>query len=169
MALPRELTLGPDNRLRMAPVEELKQLRYDERSFGPFDLEADADRLLEGLSGEALELLVEIEPKDARQVGVLVRRSPDGKDSTPVYLDLEKHQLAINQEAGTFALAGAAVTLRVFVDRSIVEAFADDRQAVVRRVYPSRPDCLGVSLFASGGAATVRRVVAWKMFPSNPY
>jgi beta-fructofuranosidase len=169
MALPRELTLGPDRRLRLRPVEELKRLRYDECVFGPLDLQPDAEQVLEGISGDALELFVEIEPQEARHVGVIVRRSPDGQEGTRVYLDTERKQLAIGLETGPFAAAAETITLRIFVDRSIIEAFADDRQAVVRRVYPSRSDCLGVSLFASGGGAAVRRVVAWKMFPSNPY
>jgi beta-fructofuranosidase len=57
----------------------------------------------------------------------------------------------------------------VFVDRSVVEAFANDRQAAMRRIYPTRADSVGVSLFSQGGAAKVRRVTAWKMAPSNPY
>ena len=126
-------------------------------------------RPLEGLSGDALELQVEIELKGARRVGVQVRRSPDGAESTPVFLDLDKKALSILKEAGPFEPAGAIVTLRVFVDRGVVEAFADDRQAVVRRCYPSRKDSLGVALFADGGPAVVRRVMAWRMFPSNPY
>ena len=169
MALPRELTLGPDNRLRMRPIEELNQLRHNEQTFGPFELKADSDQLLTGTSGDALEILAEIEPQGAKHVGVVVRRSPNGEEGTPVFVDFEKHKLVINSEGGPFKPAGDAVTLRVFVDRGVVEAFADDRQAVVRRCYPSRPDSLGVSLFASGGPATIRRVVVWKMFPSNPY
>jgi len=181
MALPRELTLGADGRLRMRPVKEFQQLRYDERSAGPLDLRAEDELPLDDVAGDALELQIEIEPRGARQVGVAVRRSPDGAEQTLVYLDLAEKTLAIDTrqaslgdglrvvEAGPFEPASAAVMLRVFVDRSIVEAFADDRQAVVRRIYPTRPDSIGVSLFARGGAAAIHRVTAWKMFPSNPY
>jgi sucrose-6-phosphate hydrolase SacC (GH32 family) len=55
------------------------------------------------------------------------------------------------------------------VDRSVVEVFANDRQAALRRIYPQRPDSVGVSVFANGGAAKVRQVKAWQMAPSNPY
>ena len=57
----------------------------------------------------------------------------------------------------------------MFVDRSVVEVFANDRQAAVRRIYPSRPDSTGVALFATVGEAKVNRVTAWQMAPSNPY
>ena len=57
----------------------------------------------------------------------------------------------------------------MFVDKSVVEIFANDRQAIGRRVYPVRSDSLGVSLFARGGAARFKTVRAWEMMPSNPY
>lgn len=169
MALPRELTLGADNRLRMKPIDELKQLRYDAKTLGQIDLSSDETKPLEGISGDALELEVVIEPKGAKRVGVEVRRSPDGAEKSTVFLDLAAKKLGINEEAGPFEPAGATVTLRVFVDRGVVEAFADDRQAVVRRAYPARTNSLGVAVFTTGGAATIRRIAAWKMFPSNAY
>ena len=63
--------------------------------------------------------------------------------------------------------AGEPLRLRVFVDKSVVEVYANDRQAIGRRVYPARTDSLGVALFATGGRARVKR--AWEMMPSNPY
>ena len=47
--------------------------------------------------------------------------------------------------------------LRVFVDKSVVEVYANDRQAICRRVYPGRPDSLGVALFARGGEVEWRQ------------
>jgi beta-fructofuranosidase len=55
------------------------------------------------------------------------------------------------------------------VDRSVVEVFANDRQAVMRRIYPTRSDSTGVRLFSRGGGARVRRLRAWDMSPSNPW
>ncbi|MCX6874358.1 MAG: GH32 C-terminal domain-containing protein [Verrucomicrobia bacterium] len=59
--------------------------------------------------------------------------------------------------------------LRVFIDKSVIEVFANDRQAICRRVYPARKDSLGIVLFAEGGAAKFTSVKAWEMMPSNPY
>ena len=39
----------------------------------------------------------------------------------------------------------------------------------MRRIYPSREDSLGVTLFANGGPATVVTLEAWDMMPSNPH
>lgn len=53
--------------------------------------------------------------------------------------------------------------LRVFVDRSVVEVYANDRQYAALRVYPGRKDSVGVSLRADGRDATLRSLDAWQM------
>jgi len=58
--------------------------------------------------------------------------------------------------------------LRIFVDKSIVEVFANDRQAIARSVYP-RLGGTGIKLFAKGGAVKIPSVKAWEIMPSNPY
>ena len=63
---------------------------------------------------------------------------------------------------------GEALKLRVFVDKSVVEVYANDRQAICRRVYPG-DDALGIALFANGGQTKFTSVKAWEMMPSNPY
>ena len=65
--------------------------------------------------------------------------------------------------------ADEPLSLRVFVDKSVVEVFANGRQAVMRRIYPSREDSVGVRLFSNGGPAGVTTLEAWDMMPSNPY
>jgi beta-fructofuranosidase len=64
---------------------------------------------------------------------------------------------------------GETLKLRVFVDKSVVEIFANDRQAIGRRVYPTPNDSLGVSVFAHGSGAQFKTVKAWAMMPSNPF
>ncbi len=71
------------------------------------------------------------------------------------------------EQAAPFELAaGEPLRLRVFVDRSIVEVFANGRQCLTQRIYPARPDSLGVSLFAAGAPVRVRELKAWRMAPT---
>lgn len=67
------------------------------------------------------------------------------------------------QEA-PFALApGEPLTLRIFLDKSILEVFANGRQCVTQRLWPTRADILGVALVARGGDALVRSLEAWEL------
>ena len=48
----------------------------------------------------------------------------------------------------SLALApGEPLTLKAFLDRSVVEAFANRRAALTGRLYPTRPDRTGVALW----------------------
>lgn len=59
--------------------------------------------------------------------------------------------------------------LRVFVDRSIVEAFANSRQCITHRVYPTKRDSTGVAIEALGSTVRITRLTAWSMNASNPW
>ncbi len=110
-----------------------------------------------------------------------VRASADGEEETLLYYDAQARELVFDATrsggAGRRVVERAPLVLgedevlklRVFVDRSVVEIFANDRQAIGRRVYPLRTDSQGVSLFAEGGAARFRRIVGWDLAPANPY
>ncbi|MCF7818327.1 MAG: GH32 C-terminal domain-containing protein, partial [Kiritimatiellales bacterium] len=60
------------------------------------------------------------------------------------------------------------IQLRIFVDRSVVEVFANDRQAVAKLHGYAAGD-VGVCLFSKGGQMKVRELKAWTMAASNPW
>ncbi len=53
--------------------------------------------------------------------------------------------------------------LRVFVDKSIVEVFANGKQCISLRVYPGRTDSTGVSVRSQGGAGRLLSLDSWQM------
>ncbi len=182
MSLPRVLWLGEDRTLRMAPPEELTCLRYNPRKIRNLKVKADAERPLDEVRGNSLELNIEMSSDAAAQFGVKVCCSPDGKEQTAIFYDAAEKKLKIDAtqstlgegyksaEGGPFELAQQeSLKLRVFVDMSVVEVFANDRQAVMRRVYPTRKDSLGVTLFSRGGPAKVKHVEAWDMAAANQW
>ncbi|MDE2691695.1 MAG: glycoside hydrolase family 32 protein [Acidobacteriota bacterium] len=182
LSLPRVLSLGDDGLLRMDVPEEIEALRYGEVRKGPFVVAADEEVPMDGVAGNSLELLVEMEGAEASHVGVKVRASPDGQEETSIFYDAEAKLLKVDTsrsgpddtpqavEAAPFELKpGKRLKLRVFVDKSVVEVFANGRQAIARRIYPSRPDSIGVRVFSAAGDARVHSLKAWKITPSNPY
>ena len=58
---------------------------------------------------------------------------------------------------------GEMLRLRVFIDHSVVEVFANGKQCVAARVYPGREDSTGVSLRAQGSSGLLKSLSAWKM------
>jgi len=55
------------------------------------------------------------------------------------------------------------LSLRVFIDKTIVEVFVNGKQCVALRVYPGRVDSVGVSLRAQGRDALLKSLDAWQM------
>ena len=92
---------------------------------------------------ESRDGLVVIDTTYASELPDVVSRAPE---SAPVYL-----------------APGESLKLRVFIDRSVVEVFVNDRQALALRVYPGREDSLGVSLRAQGADAALRFLDVWQM------
>ena len=180
MSLPRVLTLGDDGQLGMDVPEEIEALRQEVFRKLDFDVPAHADVVVDDVSGTSLELGIEMAGGEASAYGVKVCVSPDGQEETLVFYDAREKRLKVDTlrsgphdtpkavEAGPLELKpGERLKLRVFVDRSVVEVFANGRQAVARRIYPARPDSVGVRLFSREAQARVHAFEAWQVAPSN--
>jgi sucrose-6-phosphate hydrolase SacC (GH32 family) len=60
--------------------------------------------------------------------------------------------------------AGETLKLHLFLDRSMIELFANGRRCLTSRIYPHRPhDSLGVKLFASSGDARLKSLEVWPL------
>jgi beta-fructofuranosidase len=179
--LPRSLWLGEDGTLRLRPVKELEMLRRHEKSWQAVELADGQTRRLEDVAGESCELMLAIDPGTAQRCGVKVRVAGDQQEETLLYVDIKTKELVFDatrsgsqgrkvvERAPLVLPKDQALQLRVFVDKSVVEVFANDRQAISRRVYPVRPDSNGIRLFATGGTAQFKAVKAWAMVPANPF
>jgi len=179
--LPRSLWVDKDGTLKMQPVKELQDLRQNERVRNNLTIQSGLEIDLSDFGKELLELEITFQPGSATQVGVMVDCSTDGREQTLIYYDASEKKLKVdathssidlgrrNIESAPFELKkGEPLVLRVFVDKSIVEVFANDRQAIARSVYP-RLRGTGVKLFAKGGDVKVLSAKAWEVMPSNPY
>jgi len=58
---------------------------------------------------------------------------------------------------------GETLKLRIFIDKSVVEVFANGKQCVAARVYPSRKDAVGVSLKSLGQDSELKLLESWQM------
>jgi len=162
-AFARELSLRTDGSLGIEPAEELKTLRRTPHSFGPrrFGGKADGAAIvpLDGVRGDALEISLKLFCGTANRVGLLVRASPDSRQFTPVLLRVNEGLLG---DAPLKLGAEEALEMRVFVDRSVVEVFANGRAAMTLRTYPPE-GCDGVALYAEGGEANMVSCDVWEL------
>jgi len=193
MSLPRVMTLGADNRLLMAPVEELESLRYNEVVLADQAIPADGSTNLafEAVTENVVELEVEIDNNGATEFGLTVCGSADGKHQTVIGYDAVAGTLKIDTSRSgdwqrleksvtgtpkaTVELApmklnpGEPLKLRVFIDRCMIEVFANDGRLALSRVAYPPAGATGTTLYANGGPATATHVRMWDIMPTNPY
>jgi len=191
LTLPRLLSLDGSGRLLFEPAPELAVLRMERRQVPDATVAADGETTLSGIEGDSLEISLEMQSENASQFGLKARCSPDGAEQTAVAfcpqekaLKVDVHRASLDPDAVPLAFptadrsvrvqsaplelgAGEPLRLRLFLDRSILEVYANGRQCVTQRIYPSRTDSMQLRLFSRGGPATASRIEAWPMGPAH--
>lgn len=178
MSLPMYVALQQDGSLALTPEPALQQLRERHWHFSDIELGDGTAAMLPDVSGDCLEIIATFEPGNAAECGLKLRCSPDGREYTHISmrggegciiierdhssLDPECHRAPC--EAPLIGAGGNGLTLHIFLDRSIIEVFADGgRTALAGRIYPTLAESLGVALFSRNGAATLHSLDIWTM------
>jgi beta-fructofuranosidase len=163
-------------------------LRGNHQQVGETRLPANQEIVLDAIKGNTLELEAEIDPQLSRWVQLNVLRSPNAEEQTSITFYNYDRKLAFwYHTQGIICLDGSrsstspdvwvrpperavlergqdeTLKLRVFIDRSVVEVFANGKLYLAMRVYPGRHDSLGVSVRAQGQDALLKRLDAWQM------
>jgi len=183
MTLPRRLTLVGKDQLAIVPAGDIESLRGKHKHVDAMTLPANKEIVLEGVSGNAMEIVAEIDPKGAQMVEMNVLRSPNKEEFTRIALfkhrgyrgqsliTIDSSYSSLLPDVRSRAPETAPVDLgrdeplklRVFIDRSVVEVFVNGKQCLAVRVYPGRKDSLGVSLRSQGQDAVLKSLDAWQM------
>ena len=129
MSLPRVLRVGPDNRLRITPLPELERLRVKNAG------------VIEGLCGELTLNLI-----PAKDAVIELKNEAAPKAYARIQYSAVKQKLSCNEFSAPLALEKSEpLQLRLFVDGSVLELFANDRVCITARVYGSKANPLLLS------------------------
>jgi len=174
MSLPLIVTMADNGGLHLEPAAELAALRGPAWTVSDLAITPHATQPLP-VRGDALEIEVEFAENAVAEFGLIVRSSPDGAEQTRIVVRPGQGELAVQRvgdlDAGVPAeeraplavAAGERVHLRVFVDASVLEIFANDACYMAVRLYPRRADSLGVAVFAGAAPVDVVRLTAWSL------
>jgi beta-fructofuranosidase len=162
-SLPRELELPDDGVVRIRPLRELAGLRYDPRIREGLTVREGATVAVPEATGDAVELELTVAAPLPEEFGLTLLGDEGGQGGMSVVAGAGRQTLRVGSTEPPFELAdGEALTLRVFIDKNLVEVFANDRQAAVFAVKAARPEP-NVSLYARGGDARVTSLKAWRL------
>jgi sucrose-6-phosphate hydrolase SacC (GH32 family) len=162
-SLPRELSLPADGMLRIKPLRELAQLRYDEINEVNLTLKNKTATPLKRIAGDAVELKIHFTPGTATEFGVEVYCDAAGNNGFPIVIEPGGKILRLGDLKVPFELkAGEPVDLRVFLDKNIIEVFANDRQAALAS-HKYAAGNHGIQLISRGGDTVATQLTAWKL------
>ncbi|AEI40445.1 GH32 C-terminal domain-containing protein [Paenibacillus mucilaginosus] len=174
--LPLELSLRGDGTLGVKPITELQSLRgrklvdLTQTSMGA------ANAKLAQVQGDMLEVVLEARIGAANKVGLSLRKTADGKEETRLVYDAEQQLLSLDRwkssldpdvqkgiQSGRMELDGDVLKLHIYLDRSMLEAYANGKNSITSRIYPTRADALGLRLWSEGGQTTIETLQVWEM------
>ncbi len=162
-SLPRELSLGDDGMLRIRPLRELETLRFDGKRLEGIAVPSGTAHVLQEIQGDTLELEVVFAAPEAREFGVRILTNDAGKGGFGIACGADRDTLTVDYVEPPFTLEeGEDLTLRIFVDKGMVEVFANGRQAAVAW-HDYEPENQRIALYSEGGGVTVKTLLAWSM------
>ncbi|BBH24197.1 hypothetical protein Back11_55420 [Paenibacillus baekrokdamisoli] len=181
MSIPRELTLrdipGEGIRLIQEPVRELDTLRDKAVKISEQKLEPGGSNPLKDVKGTSFELETEFTATSAvESFGIKVREG--GKQETVIRYETKTAQLVVDRmNAGEssfenqFAEAVSAplklrdnkLKLRIFVDDTTLEVFANDGEVVLTSLIFPDATSNGLELFTKGGSVKLDKAIFYPL------
>jgi len=168
MSLPRVLSINQDGVLITVPAPEnaLLRERQVEVTVGPGGET--------NVSGDTLELLATFDPAIDLPVGLNVRANDDGTEITRIHYSTPDHALTVDTRRSStdpdtqgaisvlpvLETHDGPVTMRVYLDRSVIEVFVNDQVCITERIYPADPESTGISVI---GATHLMSLESWEM------
>lgn len=184
-SLPRELSLPADGVLRIKPLRELEAQRRSPVAIRDVVIanpitghganvppkEAPALQRIAELGGDSCEIRIVIPRQEARRkLFGFVLFADEESDGLPIMLRPETGTLRVGTTEAPFKLddlpGDEDVELRIFIDKYLVEVFANSRQAVLA-AHLDYAGKTGLDAFTVGAPCTIKSLDIWKVKPTN--
>lgn len=179
MTLPRELELKATSegiRLIQKPIQALEALREPLYELHDKQLLSGSNPL-QDIRGDSYEIVAEIELQDAIEFGFKVRVSD--KEGTVIGFDAKKSALFIDRSQSgltdcihqQFSCRHAVrlnpinnrIKLRIYVDWSSVEVFANEGEVVITDLIFPDPDSNGLEFYTQGGNVKITSLYVYRL------
>ncbi|WP_251615927.1 LamG-like jellyroll fold domain-containing protein [Pumilibacter muris] len=160
VGLAREIYLSADGKTaEIAPLTTIESYERETLAEGSSLSLAAANEKLGSAKGDMLHVKVTFEFSGSGVFGLKVRANDAGTEYTDFYYDTANGNAGVKTGmsgaqniSGTFfdkyAAEGNRLTMELYLDRSLIEAFYDGKIAVSARVYPKDRTSMGLKLYA---------------------
>lgn len=149
--MPMELSLDENGNIAVAPIRQVESLRKELVLDAENITLEELGEMLKNVDGDALDIEVVFEKNEANEYGLLIRATQDLVEKTEVYYDNEKQGLYVNRLNSSLDSTSKDITgnkysftedmsLRILLDRSLVEIYVNNERSLTTRIYPTLED-----------------------------
>lgn len=154
MSFPREWTLrttpvGP--RVYRMPVAEIEQLYTKSHNIPPRSLAPGENGLANATAQDLLDIDLQLDLQHATQATINLR----GEE---IIYDVKEKKLKAFGGAAPLIAKDGKLTLRILLDRTSIEIFANDGEVAHNGIFFPHPDDRSLSLTVQGSPATIKRL-----------
>jgi len=175
MSLPRRLMLVGKDELAVEPTGDIESLRGAHQRVDALTLPANQEIVLEGVQGNAMEIVAEIDPQQAPMVEMNVLRSPGKEETTRIVFYRQRGYQNWERMTG-WGMDAFASTLDSFI--TIDSSYSSELPHVLSRapetapVYLAPDETLKLRVFIDRSVIEVfvngRQCVAQRVYPGRP-
>lgn len=167
----RRIWLSDDGTdLMMSPIDTLHELEENVLADETNLTIAEANEILSTISGDMLYINAIISANDAAQFGINVKKGGK-RDCTTLSYAADSCTItgetrnkgggaSTNYVSGILPLDNGKLSVKIYIDRSLVEAFFNDSKSISMRAYTEDPLSQGIELFADGSILVDKLYVA---------
>jgi beta-fructofuranosidase len=161
LSLPRQLSLSRDGQLRQSPAPQLAKLRGEPVTWHDAHLD-NGDQTFALPKTNTLEISAVIDLQTAKGVELQIQNGT--KDLAGITVSFDGAQLQVLDAKAPLPLKPGEhkLDLRIFMDRSVLEVFAND-MVCITKIIPPFDAGPRLKVRAVEGAVTVTRLDAWPM------
>jgi beta-fructofuranosidase len=174
MSLPRILEMRADGRLNIHPAPEIEGLRTQHAHYVKADL-LNSEGVPPSVPGKAVELCAIFEGTDTGTCAIRLSNAPDSEEYVHIFYDFQRKRLRMKQSQmaangsqpiiyeGELLLSEAEpLKLRIFVDYSVIEVYANQRQCITGRFYSAQTENLNIQATTEAGISLIS-IDIWKL------
>jgi beta-fructofuranosidase len=161
LTVPRQLSVSRDGQLQQEPAPQLAKLRGKAVQWRNLKLEGEAKSFdLPGTN--TLEIALDLDLQKAESITLGFKSGTN--DTSPLLMNFNDAKFQMPRAEAPLALSGKdrKLNLRIFVDRSVLEVFANETVCATKIISPLSANAT-LEIRALGGAAKLKSLQAWPM------
>lgn len=161
LSLPRQLSLARDGQLHQVPAPQLAKLRGKPVKWRNVRLQADG-KTFQLPPTNTLEIQTDLILQTAKNVTLEIKSG--AADAKPLVVTFDDAQLTVLDAKAPLPVSGEEkkLSLRIFIDRSVLEVFANETVCVTKTIPPLAAGA-SLAIRAQGGQAEAKLIEAWPL------